>query len=55
MLKKEQKLKALEKAIEITKKYSKGGVDKLTPAQVLEETYNTIIRLMNEIEHPKKD
>ena len=50
MLTKKQKYIALNEAVKITREFSRGGSDKLTPGYVLEETYRAMIKLNEEIE-----
>ena len=50
MADKNQKYKTLDIAVDITKKYAKGGCDKWTPAMVLKETYDTILKIYEDID-----
>ena len=50
MADKNQKYRTLDIAVDITKKYAKGGCDKWTPAMVLRETYDTILEIYEDID-----
>jgi len=47
---KNQKYRTLDLAIEITKEYAAGGCDKWSPATVLKETYDTILKIYEDID-----
>lgn len=53
MATKDQKFRALEEAIKIAKEHARGGSEKVTPDYVIEESYKTIVKLMDEVESDK--
>jgi len=44
-----QKYKTLDIAVDITKEFARGGCDKWTPAFVLKETYDTLLKIYDDI------
>jgi hypothetical protein len=50
MVSKDQKFKALEQAIEITKEYARSGAERQPAETVLKAVYKTLIGIVNEIE-----
>ncbi len=50
MITKDQKFKALEQAIEITKEYARSGAEKQPAETVFKAVYKTLIQIINEIE-----
>ena len=50
MVTKDQKFKALEQAIEITKEYARSGVERQPTETVLKAIYKKLIEIVNEIE-----
>lgn len=50
MADRKQKYAALNEAIKTAREFARGGSDKLTPGFVLEETYNLIVKLTDQID-----
>ena len=50
MADKNQKYRTLDLAVEIAKKYAEGGCDKWPPSMVLKETYDTILKIYEDID-----
>ena len=50
MLNKDQKLKALKHAIEITKEYARSGAESQPAETFLKALYKTLIQIVDEIE-----
>ena len=44
-----QKNKALEESVNIAKEYARGGATQYTPADILEQSYKMIVKIMTEI------